>query len=199
MTESQEEIRTEDTQPTPPPDRPQAMLDTLRSENEGLKARLAEAALVAEGREDSETLLREAHTENQQLRSRLAAAAVRVAIGRAAEQLGIPPAMGRILAHKFQCDVDAAGEATVTPDPVEFFEAELRRDPTLRAAADSFAAQQRAAAATVGAVDVEKVDPVELIASLDRNPVRKTRFIARHGVQVYLELCDRARRQAMRR
>ena len=194
MTEFQEEVRTEDAQPTPPVDGPGAMLDTLRAENEGLKARLAEAALAAEGREDTDTLLREAHTENHQLRSRFAASAVRVAIARAAEQLGIPPAMGRLHACKFQCDVDARGEATVTPDPVEFFEAELKRDPTLRAAAEGFAANQRAAAATVGAVDVEKVDPVELIASLDRNPARKTRFIARHGVQAYLELCDRARR-----
>ena len=45
-----------------------------------------------------------------------------------------------------------------------------------------------------GAVDIEKVDSVELIASLDRNPARKTRFIARHGVKEYLRLCDRARR-----
>jgi hypothetical protein len=194
MSESQEEIRTQDAQPTPSVDGPQAMLDTLRSENEGLKARLAEAARAVDSREDSDTLLREAHTENQQLRSRLAASAAGVAVSRAAEQLGIPAAMGRMHAHKFQCDVDADGEATITPDPVEFFEAELKRDPTLRAAADNLAAQQRASAATVGAVDVEKVDPVELLASLDRNPARKTRFIARHGVQAYLELCSRARR-----
>ena len=194
MTESQEEVQTEDAQPTPPDDGPQAILDRLRSENEGLKARLTEAARAADSREDSDTLLREAHTENHQLRSRLAAVAAGVAVSRAAEQLGIPPAMGRLHVHKFQCDVDADGEATVTPDPVEFFEAELKRDPTLRAAVEGLAAHQRAAAATVGAVDVEKVDPVELIASLDRNPVRKTRFIARHGVQAYLELCARARR-----
>ena len=194
MTESQEEVRTEDTQPTPPADGPQAMLDTLRSENEGLKARLTEAALAAENREDSDMLLREAQTQNQQLRSRLAASAVRVAVARAAEQLGIPPAMGRLHACKFQCELDAGGEATVTPDPVEYFEAELKRDPTLRAAVEGLAAHQRAAAATVGAIDVEKVDPAELVASLDRNPVRKTRFIARHGVQAYLELCGRARR-----
>ena len=194
MTESQEEVQTEDAQPTPEVDGPEAMLDTLQSENEGLKARLSEAALAAENREDSETLLREAQTENQQLRSRLAASAVRVAVARAAEQLGIPPAMGRLHACKFQCELDAGGEATVTPDPAEYFQAELKRDPTLRAAVEGLAAHQRAAAATVGAVDVEKVDPVELIASLDRNPARKTRFIARHGVQAYLKLCDRARR-----
>jgi len=194
MTESQEEVQTEDAQPTPPVDGPEAMLDTLRSENEGLKARLAEAALAADSREDSDTLLREAQTENQQLRSRLAASAVRVAVARAAEQLGIPPAMGRLHACKFQCELDAGGEATVTPDPVEYFEAELKRDPTLRAAVEGLAAHQRAGAATVGAIDVEKIDPAELVASLDRNPVRKTRFIARHGVQAYLELCGRARR-----
>ena len=194
MSESQEEVQTQDTQPTPPVDGPEAMLDTLRSENEGLKARLAETVLAADSREDSDTLLREAHTENHQLRSRLAASAVHVAIARAGEQLGIPPAMGRLHAHKFQCELDAGGEASVTPDPVEFFEAELKRDPTLRAAVEGLAAHQRAAAAAVGAVDVEKIDPVELIASLDRNPARKTRFIARHGVQAYLELCARARR-----
>jgi len=194
MTESREEVQTEDAQLIPPDDGSQAMLDALKSENEGLKARLVEAATAAETREDSDTLLREAQTENQQLRSRLAASAIRVAVARAAEQLGIPPAMGRLHACKFQCELDSGGGATVTPDPVEFFEAELKRDPTLRAAVDGLAAHQRAAAATVGAVDVEKVDPVELLASLDRNPVRKTRFIARHGVQAYLELCDRARR-----
>ena len=194
MTESQEEVRTEDVHPTPPADGPGTMLETLQSENEGLKARLAEAASAAENREDSDTLLREAQTENHQLRSKLAASAVRVAVARAAEQLGIPAAMGRLHACKFQCELDAGGEATVTPDPVEYFEAELKRDPTLRAAVEGLAAHQRAAAATVGAVDVEKVDPVELIASLDRNPARKTRFIARHGVKAYLDLCARARR-----
>ena len=194
MTESQKEVQTQAAQPTPPVGEPQTMLETLQSENEGLKVRLAEAASAAEAREDSDTLLREAQTENHQLRSRLAAAAVRVAVARAAEQLGIPPAMGRLHACKFQCELDAGGEATVTPDPVEFFEAELKRDPTLRAAVEGLAAHQRAAAATVGAVDVAKVDPIELLASLDRNPARKTRFIARHGVQAYLELCGRARR-----
>jgi len=44
---------------------------------------------------------------------------------RAAEQLGIPAAMGRLHACKFKCELDSGGEATVTPDPVEFFEAEL--------------------------------------------------------------------------
>ncbi len=194
MTESQEEVRTEDAQATPPVDGPKAMLDALRSENEGLKARLTEAATAADAREDSDTLLREAQRENHQLRSKFAASAVRVAVGRAAEQLGIPPAMGRLHVGKFKCELDGGGEAIVTPDPVEFFEAELKRDPTLRVAVDGLAAHQRAAAATVGAIDVEKVDPVELVASLDRNPARKTRFIARHGVQAYLELCSRARR-----
>ncbi len=191
MTESQEEIQTQDTEPT---DGPQDMLDRLRSENEGLKANLAQAALTAENHEDSDVLLREAQTENQQLRSKLSSTASAAAVARAAEQLGIPAAMGRLHTSRFQCDIDATGEVTITPDPVEFFEAELKRDPTLRAAVDGLAVQRRAVAATLGAVDIEKIDPVELIASLDRNSVRKTRFIARHGVQAYLELCDRARR-----
>jgi len=191
MTESQEEIQIEDAQPT---DAPQDMLDTLRAENEGLKARLAEAQLAADSRESSDTLLCQAQTENQQLRSRLSASASGVAVGRAAERLGIPAATARMHAHKFTCELGADGEATVTPDPVEFFQAELKRDPLLRASVDGLAAHQRTIAATVGAIDVEKVDPAELLASLDRNPARKTRFIARHGVKAYLSLCDRARR-----
>jgi hypothetical protein len=191
MTESQEEIQTQDAEPT---DGPQDMLERLQSENEGLKDSLAQAALTAENHEDSDALLHEAQAENQQLRSKLAMTASGAAVARAAEQLGIPAAMGRLHASRFQCDIDPAGEVTITPDPVEFFEAELKRDPTLRAAVDGLAVRQRAVAATLGAVDIEKIDPVELIASLDRNPVRKTRFIARHGVQAYLELCDRARR-----
>jgi hypothetical protein len=191
MTESQEEIQTQEAQPT---DGPQDMLDTLQSENQELKARLTEAQSEAGNRQDTVALLDEAETENQQLRSRLATVAAGAAVNRAAEQLGFPAAMARLHAHKFRCDFDADGAECITPDPVEFLQAELKRDPILRAAVDALAAHQRAAAAASGAVDVDKVDPGELLASLDRNPARKTRFIASHGVKAYLSLCDRARR-----
>jgi len=184
MTESQDEVQTDD----------QCVLDTLRAENEGLKASLAEAAAAIDNRNENQELLREAQAENQQLRSRLIASAADAAVKQAAEQLGIPPAIASLHAHKFNCDLDSSGQATITPDPVEFFESELKRDPTLRSAVDSLAASARAAAAAAGAVDVEECDPMELLTSLDRNPVRKTRFIARHGVKAYLDLCDRARR-----
>jgi hypothetical protein len=191
MTESQEEIQTQDTQPI---DAPQDMLDTLRAENEGLKASLADAQAATDDRQDSEGLLREAQTENLQLRSRLSATAAHTAVSQAAEQLGVPATVAQMHAHKFRCDIGADGEPTVTPDPVEYFESEMKRDPTMRTAVDDLAAHRRSTAATVGAVDLEKTDPVELLASLDRNPIRKSRFIARHGVKAYLKICDRARR-----
>jgi len=191
MTESQEEIQVEE---APPIDDSQTTLDTLRAENDGLKTRLAEAEHADDNRQDSETILRDAQNENLQLRSKLTAAARGDAIGRAAEQLGVPAAMARMHAHKFTCELDSAGQATITPDPVEFFQGELQRDPTLQAAVDALAASRRSIAAAAGAVELDTVNPVELLASLDRNPARKTRFIARHGVKAYLELCDRARR-----
>jgi len=108
--------------------------------------------------------------------------------------LGIPTALAKMHSHKFMCRLDSDAQVTITPDPVEFFESELERDPTLRAAVDSLSVNRRSIAAAAGAVDIEKADPIELLSSLDRNPARKTRFIARHGVKAYLELCDRARR-----
>jgi len=98
-------------------------------------------------------------------------------------------------AHRFRCEIDAEGKVAVAPDPIEYFEAELRRDPSLRAAAESLAAGRQADAVTDGAVDVDRADPAELLAALDRSVAKKTRFIARHGVQAYLELCDRVRRR----
>jgi len=191
MTESQEEIQAEETKPA---ETQQEVLDTLRAENQRLKDNLAEAQAAIESRRDSETLLGEAQTENQQLRNRLAESAASSAVDQAAEQLGIPSAMARLHASKFTCQIGSDGSAIVTPDPVEFFEAQLESDPTLRAAVDAQASSRRTSAVTAGAVDVAKVDPAELLTSLDRSPVRKTRFIARHGVKAYLELCDRARR-----
>ena len=191
MTEPQEEIRTEDTQPDAPAQDP---LDALRRENETLQARLIEAESAAESGENNEALLRKAQTENQQLRDRLVSSASEAAINRAAEQLGVPAAMAKMHAHKFTCELDDDGLATLTPDPVEFFQTELKRDPTLRAAVEGLASRRRTDAAAVGAVAVEQADPVELLASLDRSSARKTRFIARHGVKAYLTLCDRARR-----
>jgi hypothetical protein len=191
MTESQEEIQNEEPQPS---QEPQDVLETLRAENEGLKAQLLEAQSATEGRQDSDAQLQEAQTENQRLRRRLTASAADTAVLRAAEQLGIPTALAKMHSHKFTCELDSDAQVTITPDPVEFFESELKRDPTLRAAVDSLSVNRRSIAAAAGAVDIEKADPVELLSSLDRNPARKTRFIARHGVKAYLELCDRARR-----
>ncbi|MBT3201164.1 MAG: hypothetical protein HN350_14780 [Phycisphaerales bacterium] len=191
MTESQEEIQVEQ---APPVDDQQTTLDTLRAENDGLKTRLAEAQQAADNRQDSDAILRDAQNENLQLRTKLTAAARGDAIGRAAEQLGVPAAMARMHVHKFTCELDADGQATITPDPVEFFQAELKRDPTLQAAVDALAVSRRSSDAASGTVELDSVNPVELLVSLDRNPARKTRFIARHGVKTYLELCDRARR-----
>jgi len=191
MTESQEEIRTDQAEPAAEPDE---ALGVLRGENEGLKTRLAEAADAIESRRDSERLLHEAQDENHRLRARLAASATNAAIAQAAEQLGVPPAIAGIHAHKFKCRLDAEGLATITPDPVEFFESELKRDPMLRSAVEESAAAKRTSAAVDGSMGLDDAPPAELLVSLDRNPNRKTRFIARHGVKAYLDLCDRARR-----
>ena len=171
------------------------VLEKLQAENEGLKARLEEAASAAQEHEELDRRLAEAETRNGQLRARLAAAAIREAVMGAADEVGISPASARTQEHKFRCDIDDDGRATVSPDPVEFFGDQMRNDPALRAAADRRAAQQRATAVADGAADVEQGDPVELMAALDRSAAKKTRFIARHGVQAYLELCDRARRK----
>ena len=171
------------------------VLEKLQAENEGLKARLEKATSAALEHEELDRRLAEAQMRNGKLRARLAAAAIREAVTGAADQVGISPASARTQEHKFRCDIDDDGRATVTPDPVEFFGDQMRADPSLRAAAEQRAVQQRAAAVADGAVDVEQTDPVELMAALDRSAAKKTRFIARHGVQAYLELCDRARRE----
>ena len=101
--------------------------------------------------------------------------------------------------HKFECEIDEQGCPRVTPDPVEFFQGQLRRNPSLRSAADRYDKGRQASAIANGAVGIDQADPAELIAALDRNVAKKTRFIARHGVQAYLELCDRARRKAQSR
>jgi len=192
--EAQSESKTVEPQ-APAAEQNESILTALQTENDALKAQLAEATDASQRRDDQDCLLQDARTENRRLRRQLGAASVRDAVARAAEQVGIAPSMGRIHAHRFRCDIDAEGEVTVTPDPLEYFEAELRRDPRMRAAAKGFAVEQRAAAVADGAVDLDQADPAELLAALDRSVSRKTRFIARHGVQAYLALCDRVRRR----
>ena len=174
-------------------------LEALQQANDALTAQIDDL-LAAQG--DRATLtdrLASAEAESETLRSRCRDLAVACALDEAAAAVGIAPQAAAMFRSRFTCTLDAAGTATIEPDPADVLAGELETNPLLRQSVDRRAADVRAAAVANGAVEIADVDPVELMGSLDRVPARKARFITRHGPQAFLDLAAAAQRNGYRR
>jgi hypothetical protein len=176
-----------------PQEQTAAALQQLQEENQQLRRRIDELAEQQAEGEGLTERLGEVERTNDELRRRYAAAALNEAIGRAAQAVGISHEAAAVYAHRFRCEVDTEGEARIEPNPTEFLLEELRDNPLLRDSAQRHRQHAEAGAVINGAIPAEQADPVQLMASLDRSPARKARFIARHGTQSYLDLAARAR------
>lgn len=173
-------------------------LAALQQANDALTARIDE---LLEAQADRATLadrLARAEAESDTLRNRCQDLALRHALDEAAVELGISPQAAAMFQSRFTCSLDDAGRATVEPDPAAVLKGELESNPLLRESVDRREADFRAAAVATGAAEVADVDPVELMTSLDRVPVRKARFISRHGPEAFLDLAAAARRNGYR-
>ncbi len=173
---------------------PQETLERLQRENDDLQERLAQAMAEAPGSDELDSRLAAAEQENDVLKGKLTQASIAATLSTAGQEVGITAKMAQLYAGEFACEMTPDGEVSVTPDPVEFFRAKIASDPALARSAQIAAGSRLVTAAVNGSVELDGEGAAELMAALDKAPVRKTRFIGRHGVQAYLELCDKARR-----
>ena len=178
---------------------PTDLLETLQSENAQLKDRLEELAQAGRQQDELTGRLAQAEAQSGELRRRYADAALARAVDAAAIELGIAPGAAAIFRSRFTCEIDAAGEAQITPDPAGVLAAELAGNPMLRQSVDRGRADRNTAAVANGAAEVAEVDPVELMTALDRSASRKAQFIARHGTQAFIDLAQAADRKGYRR
>lgn len=174
------------------------VLAGLQEENHRLKEKIEELSSQQDEARAAAERLEDAAEANEQLRNRYREVALTEAVRQAADNLGIPAEVAAIYSHRFKCTVDADGTVHVEPNPTEFLLAELKNDPLLQQSVSRAKQVRRAAAVTSGAQAVDDADPVELMTVLDRNASRKARFIARHGMQSYVDLAAKARRKGYR-
>ena len=177
---------------------PADTLAVLQQANDALTARIDELLEAQADRAALAEDLTRAEARNQTLRDRCRDLALAHALGQAAAAAGISHQAAAMFKSRFACTIDDDGQATVEPDPAAVLRSELESNPLLRESVERREADFRAAAVTGGAAEVADVDPVELMTALDRMPVRKARFISRHGPQAFLDLADAARRKGYR-
>ena len=133
------------------------------------------------------------------LKERYEELALAEAMRQAAENLGIPPEVAAIYAHRFKCMAADNGDLRIEPDITELLISELKNDPLLQHTVTRSKQLRQTAAAAIGGVEaIGSADPVELMAMLDHNSEKKARFIARHGMEQYVDLAARARRKGYR-
>ena len=74
----------------------------------------------------------------------------------------------------------------------------MNSDPLLQQSVSHAKQVRQAAAVANGTESVDDADPVQLMTVLDRDPSKKARFIARQGMQSYVDLAAKARRKGYR-
>ncbi len=168
-------------------------LAALQQENAHLQARVDELLAAVQDAGAQHDLLEQAERDNAALRTRYASAALNQALAQAAANVGLSAQAAAAYAHRFQCRVAGDGEVRIEPNPTEFLLVEVRDNPLLRQSLQRQASQRQTRAVVNGAAAVDQVDPVELLAALDRDPARKAQFIARHGSAAFIELAAKAR------
>jgi len=171
------------------------VLATLQQENLQLRAEIDQLGQAQSEASTQQERLADAEAANEQLRHRYASVAMRQALAEAAANVGLAPEAAGAYAHRFRCEIDADGATRVEPNPTEFLLQELKDNPLLRQSVERARQERSARAVASGAAEVGQADPVELLASLDRNPARKAQFIRRHGTAGYVDLARRARRK----
>lgn len=174
------------------------VLAGLQEENHRLKEKIEELSSLQEEARTASQRLEDAVEANEQLRRRYGEVALAEAVRKAAENLGIPAEAAAIYSHRFKCTADADGTVHVEPNPTEFLVAELKNDPLLQQSVSHGRQVRQAVAVASGARAVDDTDPVELMTVLDRDPSKKARFIARHGMESYVDMAARARRKGYR-
>ncbi len=177
---------------------PDEMLAGLEEENRRLLDKIEGLSLVQEEARTADQRLEDAEEANGQLQKRYGQLALAEAVRQAADNLGIPAEVAAIYSHRFNCTADADGTVHIEPNPTEFLVAELKNDPLLQQSVSRGRQVRQAAAVTSGAQAVDDADPVEVMTVLDRDPSKKARFIARHGMESYVDLAARARRKGYR-
>ena len=174
------------------------ILVALDEEDRRLKEKIEELSSLQEQARTADQRLEDAAEANEQLRKRYGQLALAEAVRQAADNLGIPAEVAAIYSHRFKCTADADGTVHIEPNPTEFLVAELKNDPLLQQSVSRGRQVRQAAAVANGARAVDDADPVELMTVLDRDPSKKARFIARHGMESYVDLAARARRKGYR-
>lgn len=174
------------------------VLAGLQEENRRLKDKIEELSSLQEEARTADQRLEDAEEANEQLRRRYGEVALAEAVRQAADNLGIPAEVAAIYSHRFKCTADADGTVHIEPNPTEFLVAELKNDPLLQQSVSRGRQVRQAAAVASGAQAVDDADPVEVMTVLDRDPSKKARFIARHGMESYVDLASRARRKGYR-
>ena len=173
---------------TPPPATTDDPLATLRDENERLQAQIEQMLAEQAGRAEPREQLERQQQLNEQVRRRAGQLALHLELARAAEGLGVSSRAAATLAHRFTSTLDDDGRAVITPEPAAVLAEELKTNALLQASA----ARQAAAVAAESTPPEDADDPAAALAALDRSPVRKARYVARHGVRALLELARRA-------
>ena len=170
----------------------------LQEENRQLQDKIEELSSLQEEARTADQRLEDATEANEQLRKRYGQLALAEAVRQAADNLGIPAEVAAIYSHRFNCTADVDGTVNIEPNPTEFLVAELKNDPLLQQSVSRGRQVRQAAAVTSGAQAVDDADPVEVMTVLDRDASKKARFIARHGMESYVDLAARARRKGYR-
>lgn len=173
----------------------QEQLTRLEIENKELLQRLEHMQETAQQRDQADDQLQQAHKQNEILRQRLQQTALSDALFQAAQEIGLSPSVVKTHSHRFSCDLDDNGQIQISPDPKEFLTRLAGEDPMLKRSVEHHARQQQLSAVVTGSQQPEEMPDEELLWMLDRNPSRKMTFVARYGVQKYLQLCRKVQRK----
>lgn len=179
-------------------------LEALEEENATLRGQVETLSAVRDEADTRDRRLAEAQDENRALRRQAADAILDQALRAAAETLDVDPQLVLgIYKGNFKAAPDADGTFRVEPNPTEWLARKARSDPLLRRSA--LAVRQRKADNTAadslarGEIDALSDEQVlSLVELFDREPQKKSRFIAEHpetpSGMPYLRLCARAQR-----
>ncbi len=162
--------------------------ETIRRENDQLRRRIQSMLDRQEQLDQQAEQIEQDRQANAHLRRRCSELELQSRLNQAAETLGISARLAGTFAHRFQTQIDADGKVHVSPNPTETLLAEIRSNPLLKASRTSHKARKAMEDPLAAG------DPAEVLAQLDRKADRKAEFIARHGMNVYLELAERSRR-----
>jgi len=184
-------------------------LKALEEENAVLRGQIERLSAMRDEADARDRRLVEAQDENRTLRRQAADAILDQALRAAADTLEIDPQLVLgIYKDHFKAAPDKDGTFRIEPNPTEWLARKARSDPLLRRSTESVR-QRKADNSTADALTTCEIDALSdeqvlrLVEMFDRDPQKKSRFIAEHSDTPsgapYLRLCARAQRLGYRR